>query len=120
MFRYLSAQTERRHPKEQHAFDVWLAHRPDVLRRALLECAEIPSMEQQVENIERAMTLAFDETTAVGDMHDINELMTRTMEILKREWVPNHIPSLVKPGNQPLPILDEPATRKNLEFKYMR
>lgn len=119
--RYLSQFTERRHVQEQAAFDLWMVHRPDVLRRALLECTEVPNFEMQIESIDRVMVEAFNASTYTEKTQDIQHLMDRSIAMLKKEWIPRTFkPNLARSGSQPIPVYSEPASRKILTYDILR
>lgn len=121
MHRFISQHHERRTPSEDLALAVWLGHRSNVFRRALLECSEPPNLELQIEAVDRIMLEVFNAAAANHSMHDIAYLMDRATAMLKLEWVSrSFLPSLERSGGQPIPIHSVPACRKVMTYSVLR
>src|SRR6476660_9513392 len=88
-FRLLSLRDERRPPGEERALQVWMAERPNVLRRALLSADAPPGFMAQVENVDRVMLEAFDAGTATGNEEDLAYLTDRSVSALVAAWRPH-------------------------------
>lgn len=120
--RVLAQDKDKRTPTEQAALTVWLAHRADVFRRALLECEEPPNLDAQIESIDRIMLDVFNDAAALqsNQMHDISYLMAQTIDWLKsREWVPRRYgPPQHMAGSLPTPTMDDGKVR--FEFDTLR